>query len=110
MSVLAYPTDIPAETLQLVIDALRGTPNVPKDAHALWHVIGYGLGKLLPDQLVVASGAPRAQAISEAQAADHLACMLPDVQYGQVATTAAVLPWGLILPVLFQLALKWLGG
>ena len=105
MSLIPYPASIPPESLGLIVDALRGKPDVPRSVHAAWHVVGYGLGQLVPDP-GVALAAGRVTPLTDAQAADYLAGVA--APEGAFAAPAAAIPWSLVVPVVLRLIERWL--
>lgn len=93
MSLYPLPTELPTkEAFDLVIKALRGEPDLPESAHAVWVVAGYALAQWDKHPPVVgAAPMTSADAASLLSVADN---------------PQAVIPWTLVLPVLLELLLK----
>lgn len=104
-----YPPSLPTEEIRLVVSRLRGDTGVsPKTVtHCCLVTADYGVS-LLPDtpQPMGAvedpeSGAPRRGPLTRSEAADHLEAAIAPRGEGM---GAVVIPWGLILPVVADLA------
>lgn len=94
-----YPTEFPVESVRVVVDALRGNPDVPELVHHGWHAAGYGLGQIVPH----GGGLALATApLTEAEAADVLERALPADGEPTVAQ-AVPIPWSVIVPLILEL-------
>lgn len=96
-----YPTSVPtAAVVQLVIDAVQKKEVDYKEAaHACWQIAGYGLSQWDVHPTPMFAGKLSDDAVCEA-----LRSLLPSE-----GVKAAAIPWGVLLPILFELVLKWLG-
>ena len=88
-----YPNNLPPSILTMVVDALRGNAPDPKCAsHAVWHCVGYGLGKWDDCNPLIGDAKP----YTEAEAASAL-----ENSFG--SGDEANIPWPLIIPILIAL-------
>lgn len=100
---IEYPTTLPTDAVQVVIDKLRG-----KDvalsllAKASWNLQGFGMSQLVPGTQVTVM----ATSWSETELADKLQVLAQP--QGRSATAVAI-PWEIVLPLLLDLVRRWLG-
>ncbi len=100
MTLYPYPTEVPTrECIDLVIAALRGTPDVKESLHAAWAVAGYALAKY--DRHPPLKEGSRSY--GEADAMFDLGLL---AETGPAKPSAV--PWDLLLPVLLRLLEKLL--
>ena len=90
------------EVFPVLRDALRGTPQpIDKSVHAVYVVTGFGLG--------VSPGQPAEAGVitmSDQAVVSALESVL-DGEEGN-ASAAAAIPWELLIPVLLEVAKRWL--
>lgn len=95
---MPYPTTVPTNALDMVIATLRGNPPPTATAiHAIWQVLGFCLGQLLPDT----TPAP-VQPLSHSEVVSHLAVLQ---QHGVLSA----LPWQQIIATLLTVLGQLLG-
>jgi hypothetical protein len=95
----AYPTSLPVDEISVLAGIFRGGIKTADDAHALWTVLGFGLGQALP---------PAAPAISREAAAAYCETLGKNGGSAGAHAPAGVIPWTSILALAVQLLQDWL--
>lgn len=91
-----FPTNFPSDEVGIIVQKIRRPTEVGnrQAANAGWWVLGYGLGQILPDQVITTS---------EVLGPEALADLLT-----QQNIQAVAVPWGLVVPALLKLLELWL--
>lgn len=97
-----YPSDLPSsDVLDIVIDALRQrSVDKARAAHCTWHVAGYALSQVLPDERPLIGQMPMTDG-----AAAELLEDLRDRTVSALPQALPPIPWRVLLPVLLKLFL-----
>lgn len=96
-----YPASVPtADVINLVIDAVNKKEiNYEEAAHAAWVIAGYGLSLWDTHPMPMFAG----------KLSDETICQALESLKPRDGMKAAVIPWGILLPILFEFIIKWLG-
>lgn len=105
-----YPVDV-SDAVNVVLKKIRGeVVALPEAVHAGWHVVGFALGKVLPDGVPMVMGEVMEMTANVTLTPEQIADYLTSVEPEPGAVKGLLIPWKAIAANLLRLLAEWIAA